>query len=61
MPLYFMGYLITAVFENDKISALFKNELLKTPQSIAWFFLNVRVQVPYTYKSSRVCGYRHIN
>jgi len=56
-----MEYLITAVFENDKNGALYKNELLKTHQCIAWSSLNVRVQVSYTCKSSRVCGYRHIN
>jgi len=56
-----MEYLITTVFENDKKnSALCKNELLKTPKSIAWSSLNVRVQVSYPYNSSRVCGHRHI-
>ena len=62
MPPYLMEYLVTAVLENDKKnSALYKNELLKTPQSTAWTSLNVRVQVAYPYKSNRVCGYRHIN
>ena len=37
VPLYFIEYLITAVFENDKNSVLYKSELLKTPQSIAWW------------------------
>jgi hypothetical protein len=61
IPPYFVEYLITAVFENNKNSTLYKNKLLKIPQSIAWSSLNVRVQVSYSYKSSRVCGFRHIN
>jgi len=52
VPLYFMECLIAVLFQNDKNSAMCENEL-KTPQSIAWSPLNVRVQVLYLYKSSR--------